>query len=83
MKPMPSAPPWARKLRLKFYLMRSVFLVRQLMHCLPACGRMALFKIRRVSLRPQRPSFRQELPATGVVRADVRVHPADAQRRKQ
>jgi len=74
-RPMPSAPRWMRKLQLKSYLMRSVFLVRQLTHCLPAGGRMVLAKICRVSLRPQLPSFRLELPATGAERADVRVHP--------
>lgn len=75
--------PRVRKLLLKSYLMRSDFLVRQLMHCLPAGSLMAVFKICRVVLHPQPPPFRQELPATWAVRADVRVHPADAQWRKQ
>lgn len=49
------------------------------MYCLPAGRQMAVSEICRVSLGPQPPSFRQELPATGAARAgDVRVHPADA-----
>lgn len=75
--------PQARKLPLKSYLMRSGCLVQQLTHCLPAGGPTALFKICRVLLCPRPCSFRQELPATGAVRADVRVHPADAWWRKQ
>lgn len=48
------------------------------MHCLPAGGPASLSQICGISLCPQPPSFRQELPATRAARADVRVHPADA-----